>query len=463
MFKLQKNKSLALLAVLIGITTIIMYITTAIANKAQISNEAFAKIMGVEKAAPATEQVGEVIVKYVDVDGNELASSEKLTGSIGNEYKAIRKDIATYVPYGEEPINKTGNYEKQSNEVTFVYQKEDENVEVSEENNTVTVKTFHEKNVKEYSVKIITKDQNGNLIKGMIYNVTSSDGETLRNGKVEGDTFVVGTLTIADEGSNNYKVEEDTQSYYEKLEERPIEFVVNKVWNEQNKEYEVSLDYAKDLNGVTFEINDSEIIINITNIDQKVDNIFDLKINKYISKVVVKENNKVTKEYTKNESNQNDVVKVDVAKSKVNNTKLEVTYKIVVENVGNVPGYATEIVDYLPQEFKYISGGQWIVDGNKATTTELKDILLNSGDKKELEITAEWELKESSLGLRENKVEIVEYENDLGIDDKTPDNIGTADILATIKTGEAQVPVFIILMILNLTVILIYIAKSKRK
>lgn len=463
MFKLQKNKSIVLLAVLIGITTVIMYITTVLANKTQIGSEAFAKIMGVEKAAPATEQIGEVIVKYVDTEGNELASREKLTGSIGNEYKAVRKDIATYVPYGKEPINKTGNYENQSDEVVFVYQKEDENVEVSEENNTVTIKTFHEKNVKEYNIKIITKNQNGNLIKGMIYNVTDSNGDALRNGKVEGDTFVVGTLTILDEGSDKYKVEEDAQSYYKKLEERPIEFILNKVWNEQNKEYEVSLQYAKDLNGVTFEINDSEIIINITNVEAQADNVFDLKINKYISKVVVKQNNKVINEYTKNEANQNSVVKVDVAKSKINNTKLEVTYKIVVENVGNVPGYATEIVDYLPEEFKYISGGQWIVDGNKATTTELKGVLLNSGDKKELEITAEWELKEASLGLRENKVEIVEYENDLGIDDKTPDNIGTADILGAVKTGGAQAPVFIILMVLNVAVILTYIAKSKRK
>lgn len=462
----QQNKKAIIIPICFAIVSIIaVCIAAIISNGTVIEKEAIGKVITEERKAPETEQTGSVTVKYVDVDGNQLADSTTLTGTVGSEYRAVRKDIATYAPYGLEPFNKAGNYTADSQEVTFVYEKEDSSVEVSEENNTVTISTLHARNAKEYDVKIVTKDENGNLIKGMIYNVTDSNGNTLRNGKVEGNNFVVGTLTIADEGVDTYTVEEDTQSYYEKLEERNIEFTITKTWNAENNSYEMALTYPSDYNGVTISVDDetSEIIINITNKEIDGGNVFDLEVEKYVQKVVVKENGKITKEFTVNENNKNEIVKIDVAKSKLDKMKLEITYKIIVENVGNIPGYATEIKDYLPEEFNYLSGGEWTIDGKTATTTELKDILLNSGDKKELLITVEWDLNEKSVGLKENKVEITDYQNDLELEDKTPDNVDTEDIITTVKTGGAEIPAGIILIVLNAMVLAVYMLKRNRK
>ena len=461
MSKLTNKKTFAVFAVMIVASIVITYITAVISNRANIVEESIATVMEGDHGSPTTFKMGNVNVKYVDTEGNEIASGDTLTGSIGSEYRAERKIIPTYVPYGAEPFNKAGNYTAEEQNVEFVYEKEDSRVEVSEENNSVTIRTLHSRNTKEYDVKIVTMDENGNLIKTMTYGVKDSEGNTLRKGKVINNNFVVGTLTISDEGKDTYKIEEDSQPYYEKLEDRPIEFSVNKEWNNEKNEYEISLEYD-DYEGVTFEVTDSEIIINIVNKVRDIGNIFDLDVKKYVEKVIVKENDSVAKEYIANE-NGDDLVKVDVAKEKLHSTTLEVTYKIVIQNVGTVPGYATEVVDYLPEGFTYLSGGQWDINGNTATTKELEDVLIDSGDKQELRITVEWKLSDDTIGLKANRVEITDYQNELDLEDKTPDNVDTVDIMATIRTGGAELPVGITLFVLNILAITVYLIKNRKE
>lgn len=457
------DKTAKVILIIFAIASIIVTcIVGSVSNGAEISKEVLAKVDGTESKSPMSSQVGTVNIKYVDVNGKELAKSTSISGNVGTEYKAERKSIATYAPYGAEPYNKAGNYEKGPQEVVFVYEKEDSSVEVSEQNNTVTIRTLHARKAKELDVKIITKDEDGKLIKGVSYKVTDTNNKIVRDGKVQGDTFVAGTVTIADEGSETYTIEENTNSYYEKMEENPIKFTLNKVWNDESNEYVAYLEHD-DYNGVTFEFNENEIIINVTNKEKENENVFDLKIEKYVKKVVVKENGNTIKEYDSVINDKDNLIKVDIAKKKLANTKIEVTYGLRISNVGNVTGYATEITDYLPEGFKYVSGGNWIVDGNVIKTKDLDDVELKSGDSAEIEFLTEWQLTESQVGLRDNKVEITDYQNELDIDDKTSDNVDTASIMATVKTGGAEVKVGTILLVLNILLVSVYMIKKTRE
>ena len=167
---------------------------------------------------------------------------------------------------------------------------------------------------------------------------------------------------------------------------------------------------------------------------------FDLSVEKYIQRVVVNTNgNETTREvgYEK----KGELVKVDVKNSEAKNTKLTITYGILVKNVGEIPGYATEITDYIPEDFKLLSTDEWTLNGNTAVSTKLSDKLLNPGESATLEVTFEWDLASGNVGTRRNEAEITEYTNDFDAEDVTKDNKDGEDILVTLKTGSEQIAV----------------------
>ncbi|EMG27698.1 MucBP domain-containing protein [Listeria fleischmannii] len=73
-----------------------------------------------EKDAVAGE---DVIVKYVDTDGNELAVAETLKGNIGEAFAAKEKAIDGYT-LKETPVNATGTFSDTAQTVTYVYEKD---------------------------------------------------------------------------------------------------------------------------------------------------------------------------------------------------------------------------------------------------------------------------------------------------------------------------------------------------
>ncbi|NSS93510.1 MucBP domain-containing protein, partial [Enterococcus faecalis] len=63
-----------------------------------------------------------VTVKYVDKDGNELATPDTLNGNIGDSYTTEAKEIAGWTAI-ETPTNATGTFGKEAQTVTYVYEK----------------------------------------------------------------------------------------------------------------------------------------------------------------------------------------------------------------------------------------------------------------------------------------------------------------------------------------------------
>ena len=192
---------------------------------------------------------------------------------------------------------------------------------------------------------------------------------------------------------------------------------------------------------------------------------FDLKIDKTVTKITV-QNREGTKVHNYNNSK---LAKVDITGKQLNNSTVIIEYKIAVTNEGNIPGYAKNIVDYLPQELSFNSelNTEWYL-GNDGYiyTTSLKDTLINPGETKEITLTLTKQMTETNTGLINNNIEIQEDYNEKGLKDRDStagnnaqgeDDISSADVLITVKTGAAVIYTLIAFIALVVLAVGIYV------
>lgn len=165
---------------------------------------------------------------------------------------------------------------------------------------------------------------------------------------------------------------------------------------------------------------------------------FDLSITKQISKVTIT-SPKGTK--TKEYKNKN-FVKVDISSKYINSTNLAITYKFIVKNEGDVPGYVNKVVDNLPSGLSFDSSlnKDWYkgADG-KLYNNSLSDNIIQSGETKEVELTLTKKMTENSLGTFTNNAEITEMSNIQAIQETATDNNkSSANLIISIATGAAM-------------------------
>lgn len=188
---------------------------------------------------------------------------------------------------------------------------------------------------------------------------------------------------------------------------------------------------------------------------------FDLKIEKNIVNVIV-ENNEGQKII--NKKSDEEILKVDIPKKEIENTKLKIKYEIKVTNIGEINGYATEITDYLPEGFEVMStqATQWVVDGNKVKTNSLNRNLLQPGESKSVFIECTYKVNKENIGSKINSVKITEYENNSDSKDITEDNEDNEEMVITVKTGVATICFIIIIGILLISIIVTLILKKRK-
>lgn len=189
---------------------------------------------------------------------------------------------------------------------------------------------------------------------------------------------------------------------------------------------------------------------------------FDLNIEKNIINVTV-ENNEGQKIINK-KSNE-EILKIDIPKKEIENTKLKIKYEIKVTNIGEINGYATEITDYLPEGFEAISTQttQWVVNGNEVKTNSLNKNLLQPGESKSIFIECTYKVNKENIGSKINSVKITEYENDSDSKDITEDNEDKEEIIITIKTGFTAICFTTIIVALLISIAVIILLKRKNK
>ena len=179
---------------------------------------------------------------------------------------------------------------------------------------------------------------------------------------------------------------------------------------------------------------------------------FDLALLKFVSKVIVIEDGKenVTNTGYNGHEDPEPVVKVELHKKKLNQVTVKFGYGITITNEGDIPGYATEITDYVPEGLRFEASDNplWTDEGNNVISTkQLENTLLQPGESKTVEVIFTWINGPENLALKTNTAEISQDKNEYGVPDRdsTPDNrkegeddIDIAKVILAISTGSVK-------------------------
>ncbi len=199
---------------------------------------------------------------------------------------------------------------------------------------------------------------------------------------------------------------------------------------------------------------------------------FDLKLDKYISKITLTTptiGTRVT------EYNKSKLEKVEVLKQNINKSSIVVEYKIVITNEGQVAGYAKKVVDYIPTDAKFnteINKNWYKSDKNNTVfNASLAETEIKPGESKELTLVLSYSITDKNIGtIINNNAEIYESYNKLGLADidSTPgnmlsqeDDMSKADIILTVATGRIVLNIGITLAVIAILVIGTYEIKKR--
>lgn len=281
------------------------------------------------------------------------------------------------------------------------------------------------------SINNYLRDENGKIIEA----VTNADG-MYEFTNVEKGLYLV----IFEYDMENYKLTTQNPNILIKkvnIEGREITVAVTNAINLQNNMTNVNIGLMENLK-------------------------FDLELNKNISRIVV-QTSKGTKTY---DYDGKTLGKVEIHRKQIQGANVVLEYTITVKNTGEIAGYVSNIVDYLPSGLTFSSelNSDWYLSGNYLYTKSLANTQINPGEEKAVKLILTKTMTSNNVGLINNRAEIYQDYNKYGESDidSTPNNqvqseddFGTTDIIIQIATGGSTTA-YIILLIINM--ILIYVA-----
>lgn len=228
----------------------------------------------------------------------------------------------------------------------------------------------------------------------------------------------------------------------------------------------IIIDNVETLVGITDSILISNSGMNNVNIGLIEKEIFDLRLDKYVSKISVQSQGETyVKEYEKEQ-----LAKLEIGEKYYNGAFVAIEYQINITNEGETEGYANDIIDYLPTGLKFSSelNSDWYMTNDGSIhNISLENEKISPGETKTLNLVLTKTLSSSDGGLMSNTAEIYKCSNNQNISDKdsTPgnrktgeDDISTASVLISVSTGIVKISltiVFIILIIAGTTVIIL--------
>lgn len=469
-------------------------------NKKSQAVQVKGKIVTVDKdgnkinGATYTLNDGDKNLALTEADGE---STFTLDINSEKEYEYIAKQTKApdgYVMYGEKvPIKLTSSADEENSKFKVsVKEEETENYTIKYENDelVVTVKnnkkpeepkpepepekpdepskpTEPEKKdpeTKKTSIKIVTIDEAGNVIEEVKYKVVDEDNNEIETSVNEDKSTKITTKDIDSVGTDTYKItQEEVPSGYEKLD-KTIELQIVKTIDEKNNKYVYTIKKPS-IKNVSVLDDNGDITITVTNNSLIDGRKFDLSIKKHLTKVVINENGK---ERTRNKkSSDKNIMKIDVPKSKLNKTSLKAYFDIDIENVGEIDGYATKILEDIPKGLSIENSDDWKVENAQVISEKLKDQLIRVGEKYTISVVLDWKLSENNIGLRTNGASILESKNpETDAKDENENNRGEDSILVTVKTGGNTLLILKIIaaiILIAILVILIYKFKQNNK
>ena len=168
------------------------------------------------------------------------------------------------------------------------------------------------------------------------------------------------------------------------------------------------------------------------------------------------------------------LAQMPIAAKYLSSSTTYIEYNIKVSNVGEIAGNVKRIIDYIPAGMKFNStlNPDWYTgtDGNLYTSA-LADVELKPGETREIKLVLTKQMtEENTSGIVNNIAEIAEDYNIYGVSDinSTPMNkaqgendMGSADAIITVKTGEVFIYISVIITSVILGSIVIFIAYTQ--
>ena len=293
----------------------------------------------------------------------------------------------------------------------------------------------------------IAKDANGNEIKA----TSDKNGRYELNNIPQGNYYVVAKYDSAKYGITNYQDDKVTTALNSDFIEAM--FVNERVGTSDIINVDNSNLYNFDLGLASSER-------------------FDLSLDMNITKVTV---TNPRKKAESDEYSGSKLLKREFNGNRVDNDTLLVEYTIKVTNEGNLAGYASTIVDYIPDGFTFDSeiNKDWFVGNDKNVySNKLSGEIINPNESKELKIVFTKKMTGNSVGLIHNVAEITKAYNTKAISDSDSipgnkkdgeDDISSADIFLGIETGAQKLGKLLLYVLGGLSVVLAgtYFAKQR--
>lgn len=293
----------------------------------------------------------------------------------------------------------------------------------------------------------LVKDKDGKVLEAK----TDNEGRYLLSNITSGEYIVIFKYDNTEYALTTYKVAgaDETQNSNAILKDLLIE-------NEQQKLA------STDIIEVT-----NTSIENI-NLGLVTSQMFDMKLDKYVSKVII-QNSKGTRA---NEYADETLAKVEINKNQVAETTAIIEYKIRITNQGEVSGYVRKVADYLPTGMTFNSelNGTWYQTENTLYTTSLANEKIEPGETKEVTLTLTKRMTVNNTGSIMNTAEIAEVYNEQGLADinstpankvETENDFGKAEVILSVGTGGVTYVIIAIITIAVLGTVAVLIKKNK--
>lgn len=219
--------------------------------------------------------------------------------------------------------------------------------------------------------------------------------------------------------------------------------------------------------GVTDTINISNRHIRNIDLGLYVSEKFDLRLDKYVSKITLTTPTIGTKSYTHN----NQLAKVEILGQNLGKSSIAIEYKIVIKNEGAISGYAKKIVDYLPKNAKFnseINTDWYLSDDGNIYNASLANVKIEPGESKEAKLVLTKQIDE--LEIVYNSAEIYEAYNEQGQEDmdsteanknENEDDYSKAEVVISLVTGKIITYTILTLVIIAMLGFGIYEIKKR--
>ena len=299
------------------------------------------------------------------------------------------------------------------------------------------------------------KDENEELLSGITVRILNTEtNELLKNS--EGNDLIATTnnngfysLNNIPQGQYIVIFEYDTDMYM--LTDYEKEGVDSRYTSKVVKQ-ELTINGETKAVGGTEIINVSDNNIANINIGLQAAKVYDLKLDKYVSKIIMQNSSGTTT----NEYDNTTLAKAEIDAKLINSTNVVVEYTIRVTNEGEVPAYVRRIVDYVSTEYTFSSelNPDWYEQDGRLYNVSLSNEKLDPGESTEVTLTLTKKMTETNTGLISNTAEIAESYNEQGIKDQDStennnatgeDDLGKADVILSIKTGQVVSTIGIVL------------------